>query len=99
EVEVLGGPASNASPQRLRVRGVQVHNQPAPQAVAGERTALNLAGVPKDELSRGMTLVKPGNFRTTTRADVQVDLLESAKPLKDRARVHFHSFTSETIAE
>jgi selenocysteine-specific elongation factor len=78
---------------------VQVHNQPAAQAVAGERTALNLAGISKDELSRGMTLVKPGNFRTTIRADVQINLLESAKTLNDRARVHFHSFTSEVIAE
>jgi selenocysteine-specific elongation factor len=96
EVEVLGGAAT---PQRLRVRGVQVHNQPAVQAMAGERTALNLAGVSKDELSRGMTLVAPGNFRSTTRADVQIELLEDAKPLRDRARVHFHSYTSETVAE
>ncbi|MCU1308356.1 MAG: selenocysteine-specific translation elongation factor SelB [Acidobacteriaceae bacterium] len=95
EVEVLGA----ATPQKLRVRGVQVHNQPAVQAVAGERTALNLAGVSKDELSRGMTLVAPGNFRSTTRADVQIELLEDAKPLRDRARVHFHSYTSETVAE
>ena len=30
--------------------------------------------------------------------DVELSLLPSAKPLKDRARVHFHSYTSETIA-
>ena len=36
--------------QRVRVRGVQVHGQPAEQAVAGQRTALNLAGVTTQEL-------------------------------------------------
>jgi selenocysteine-specific elongation factor len=98
QVEVLPGGARGAT-QMLRVRGVQVHNQSAAQAVAGERTALNLAGVSKGELSRGMTLVSPGNLRSTNRADVQITMLEGSKPLRDRARVHFHSFTSELIAE
>ncbi|MGA2348512.1 MAG: selenocysteine-specific translation elongation factor, partial [Candidatus Sulfotelmatobacter sp.] len=42
--------------QRVRVRGVQVHGQSADSAVAGQRTALNLAGASTDDLSRGMTL-------------------------------------------
>ena len=33
------------SGSRVRVRGVQVHGKPADQAIAGQRTALNLAGV------------------------------------------------------
>ncbi|HVP42965.1 MAG TPA: selenocysteine-specific translation elongation factor [Terriglobales bacterium] len=85
--------------RRIRVRGVQVHGQTADKAVAGQRTALNLAGVSTEELSRGMILAAPGLFRTTKRVDVSLSLLPSAKPLKDRARVHFHSYTAETIAE
>lgn len=85
--------------QRLRIRGVEVHGQPADQAVAGQRTALNLAGVTKEDLERGMTLAPPATFHTTWRADVSLSLLPSAKPLKDRARVHFHAYTSETLAE
>jgi selenocysteine-specific elongation factor len=46
-----------------------------------------------------MTLVEPAQFRSTTRADVEITLLADAKPLSDRARVHFHSYTSETVAE
>ena len=85
--------------RRVRVRGVQVHGQQADRALAGQRTALNLAGVATDDLARGMTLAPPETFRTTTQLDVSLSLLRSAKPLKDRARVHLHAYTSETIAE
>jgi selenocysteine-specific elongation factor len=87
------------SRKRARVRGVQVHGSAADQAMAGQRTALNLAGVQMEELSRGMTLAAPGVFEPTQRFEVQISLLKDAKPLKNRARVHFHAFTSETIAE
>jgi selenocysteine-specific elongation factor len=85
--------------KRVRIRGVEVHGAAAEQAVAGQRTALNLAGIEKDDLSRGMTLAPPEMFRPTKRIDVSLTLLASAKPLKDRARVHFHAYTAETIAE
>jgi selenocysteine-specific elongation factor len=82
----------------LRVRGVQVHGQPAEQAVAGQRTALNLAGVSTQELARGMLLAPPSTFHPTSRLDVSLTLLPSAKPLKDRARLHLHAYTFETVA-
>ncbi len=85
--------------KRLRVRGVQVHGAAAEQAIAGQRTALNLAGVETAELARGMMLTPPRMFRPTKRVSVTLDLLRSAKPLRDRARVHLHAFTAETIAE
>ncbi|HSE50451.1 MAG TPA: selenocysteine-specific translation elongation factor, partial [Terriglobales bacterium] len=85
--------------KRVRVRGVQVHGASADAARAGQRTALNLAGVDKAELARGMVLAPPKVFRATKRLDVALTLLPSAKPLKDHARVHFHAFTAETIAE
>jgi selenocysteine-specific elongation factor len=87
------------SRKRARVRGVQVHGSAADQAIAGQRTALNLAGVQMEELSRGMTLAAPGVFEPTQKFEVQISLLKDAKPLKNRARVHLHAFTSETIAE
>lgn len=86
------------SGRRVRVRGVQVHGKSAEQAVAGQRTALNLAGATTDELARGMMLAPVSTFHDSSRLDVDLSLLSSAKPLKDRARVHFHSYTSETIA-
>jgi len=84
--------------KRVRVRGLQVHGKSAELALAGQRTALNLASATTEELARGMTLAPPETFHATSRVDVELSLLPSAKPLKDRARVHFHSYTSETIA-
>jgi len=84
--------------KRVRVRGVQVHGKSAERAVAGQRTALNLAGATTEELARGMMLAPASTFHATSRVDVELSLLASAKPLKDRARVHFHSYTSESIA-
>jgi selenocysteine-specific elongation factor len=86
--------------RRVRVRGVQVHGQTADAAVAGQRTALNVAGASTDDLLRGMTLAPHAIFEPTRRADVRLRLLASApRALKDRARVHFHSYTMEAVAE
>jgi len=93
EVEVL------PSARRLRVRGVQVHGAAAERAVAGQRTALNLADVEPAELKRGVVLAHPGLFRATAALDVVLDLLPSARPLKHRAPVHFHAGTAEIEAE
>jgi selenocysteine-specific elongation factor len=84
--------------KRVRVRGIQVHGQAAEQAEAGQRTALNLAGVTTQELARGLVLAPPSTFHPTSRPDVSLTLLPSAKALKDRARVHLHAYTFETIA-
>jgi selenocysteine-specific elongation factor len=85
--------------KRVRVRGVQVHGAPAETAAAGQRTALNLAGLSIEDLARGMTLATADTFRSTSRVDALLSLLPSAKPFKDGARVHFHAYTTETIAE
>ena len=69
----------------IRVRGVQVHGQASEQAVAGQRTALNLAGVTTQDLARGMVVAPPSTFHATSRVDVSLALLPSARALKDRA--------------
>src|SRR5215471_14168808 len=85
--------------KRARGIGVQLRGASAEQASAGQRTALNLAGVPLEELARGMTLAALGQLDASHKFEVQISLLKDAKPLKDRARVHLHAFASETIAE
>jgi selenocysteine-specific elongation factor len=87
------------SGRRLRVRGVQVHGSKAGRALAGQRTAVNLADVEPAELTRGDVLSEPGRFRAAKQVDCRLDLLASAKPLKHRAPVHFHSGTAEIEAE
>ena len=95
EQEVEAYPAG----RRLRVRGVQVHGSGAGRAVAGQRTAVNLADIEPSELARGDVLSEPGTFRAVKQVDCRLQLLASAKPLKHRAPVHFHSGTAEIEAE
>lgn len=85
--------------QRLRVRGVQVHGSAVQRATAGQRTALNVAGIETADLQRGMMLAEAGRFQGTRQVDCTFDLLPSAKPLKHRAPVHFHAGTAEIEAE
>jgi len=84
---------------RLRVRGIEVHGEERERAVAGQRTALNLAGPAVSELATGMTLAEPGRFQATQTVDGRFSLLHSAPPLKHRATVHLHAGTARVIAE
>jgi len=85
--------------ERLRVRGVQSGGKAVERATPGRRTAVNLAGIEHTALKRGMVLAAPGKFRKTRRIDVRLELLPSARKMKQGARVHFHAGTAETIAE
>jgi selenocysteine-specific elongation factor len=85
--------------KRLRVRGLHSGGKQIERAVAGQRTAVNLAGIEHEEITRGMVLAAAGLFEATQRVDARVTLLGSAPPLKNRARVHFHQGTAEAIAE
>jgi selenocysteine-specific elongation factor len=84
--------------RRTRVRNVQVHGASAEKALAGQRTALNLANIAVEEMARGMVLTAAEQFLPTRRVDVKLELLSGAPPLKNHARVHFHAHSAETIA-
>ncbi|MBL8177476.1 MAG: selenocysteine-specific translation elongation factor [Bryobacterales bacterium] len=85
--------------RRVRVRGIQVHGKPVTKALAGQRTAVNLGGIDHSELHRGMVLTDPQRFSAAAIVDCSIDLLPTAKPLRHRAPVHFHSGTAEIEAE
>ncbi len=83
----------------VRVRQVEVHDEPVAAAVAGNRTAVAIHGAARDEISRGDWFVTPGSFRATEVLDVRLRTLESAgKPLASRARVRLHLGASEILA-
>ena len=84
--------------KRVRVRGIEVHNAPAERATAGQRTALNLAGIDAREITRGMVLAAPGVFQPTSTLDCSLTLLRGARPLKNHTQVHFHCGTAEMLA-
>jgi len=82
---------------RAKVRGVQVHGRAVDRAVAGQRTAINLAGVELGDVSPGETLSAPGALSVTRRIDAEVTLLSGATPLKHGGRVRLHHGTTEVL--
>ncbi|MDT3700596.1 MAG: selenocysteine-specific translation elongation factor [Thermincola sp.] len=82
-----------------RVRGVQVHSEKVEKAGAGQRVAVNLAGLECEEIGRGSVLVAPGYLRPSHRLDLRIRLLAGEeKPLVNRARVRVHLGTAEILA-
>jgi selenocysteine-specific elongation factor len=79
----------------VRVRSVEVHDQPVERAEPGQRVAVSLPGVERTELHRGEALVEPGAYPVGYRLDVVLDELE---PIADGARVHVHHGTAEIPA-
>ncbi|MFZ5597449.1 MAG: selenocysteine-specific translation elongation factor [Bacillota bacterium] len=78
-----------------RVRNIHVHGQKVEEAGEGQRVALNLAGVEAEQVTRGNVVCAVGTMRPTFRMDVRIQLLDSAKPLKNRARVRLYLGTAE----
>src|SRR5205807_116113 len=85
--------------RRLRVRGVQVYGETANRARGGERTAVNLMDIEPAEIERGMALSEAGRFHPVKLFDAKLDLLPSAKPLKNNAPIHLHIGSAEIEAE
>jgi selenocysteine-specific elongation factor len=84
------------SERKARVRGLQVHGDTVGFAAAGQRTAMNLAGVLVEDLARGDVLVREGTLRSTRLAHVAIQLLDGAS-LKYDARVRVHAGSAEVL--
>jgi selenocysteine-specific elongation factor len=69
----------------VRVRSVQVHDQPVEEAQAGQRVAVNLPAIERGELRRGNALVEPGYYPVSYRLDV---VLEELEPIPAAVKVH-----------
>ncbi|MFA4016319.1 MAG: hypothetical protein RUDDFDWM_001422 [Candidatus Fervidibacterota bacterium] len=84
---------------RTRIRSMQVHGNSVERAFAGQRVAMNLVGIEREEISRGCVVTEIGYMKPTNRIVAKLRLLENAKkPLKDGAPVRLHIGTGEWIA-
>ena len=83
--------------REVRVRGLHIHGKSVNEALAGQRTAINLAGIETSEIVCGSWLAEPGLLRETYRIDISLNLLHSAKSLAQRTRVRIHHGTAEVI--
>jgi selenocysteine-specific elongation factor len=87
------------SGRRVRVRGLQQHNQKVDAAQPGSRVAANLVGVEKEDLHRGEVLARSGTVTVTRRVDASVRVLrDSPRPLRHGAQVLLHTGTVEVSA-
>jgi len=99
--QVSAGDAVRVLPRGLsaRVRSVQIHDIAVERADAGQRVALNLAGVGWREVSRGDVVCADGSaLRPTYLVDAAVRLEPSALPLERGTRIHVHHGTREVPA-
>jgi selenocysteine-specific elongation factor len=81
-----------------RVRSIQVHGEPREAALAGERTSLQITGIPLEDLHRGLELLTPGAFLATTRLAARFTLLEGAPAaLSGYVPVRLHLYASEAV--
>ncbi len=81
-----------------KVRGIQIHNQSATIAEAGQRTAINLQGVERNTIVRGVVLARPRTLKPSIRLDVCLEYLSNNnRRLKNRNLVRFHVGTNEVI--
>ncbi|HWE34087.1 MAG TPA: selenocysteine-specific translation elongation factor [Solirubrobacteraceae bacterium] len=79
--------------RRVRVRSVQVHDEPVETAQAGQRVAVNLTGMQRDEVARGDVLTDAAELRPTYLIDAQLDI-----DADHGDRVQVHHGTRETPA-
>ncbi|HMC33318.1 MAG TPA: SelB C-terminal domain-containing protein, partial [Myxococcales bacterium] len=88
-----------AKARGVRVRGVQVHGSAVDKALAGQRTAANLAGIEVQDAPRGAALVQAGTLQSVGAAqvlDIELELLPwAARPLRNRARLLAHIGTAQ----
>ncbi len=81
-----------------RVRGIQVYGKEEDICEAGQRAALNLAGIEKEEIRRGCVLAPAGSLKTGRGINVRIKLLEQGQRIvKNQSRLHFYSGTSQML--
>ena len=86
-------------PKELRVRSLHAQNRSTDTAHAGQRCAINLAGIERDQLQRGHWLALPGIASVSDRLDVELHLWHAEpRAIRSGTRVHVHLGTTASPA-
>ena len=86
-------------PKELRVRSLHAQNRSTGSAHAGQRCAINLAGIERDQLQRGHWLAQPGIASVSDRLDVELHLWHAEpRAIRSGTRVHVHLGTTASPA-
>lgn len=90
---------AQAPAQRWRVRSLHSHNRSLERAQAGQRCAVGLVGLERQQVERGMTLCDPAIALSSQRLDVWLRVAPSAeRPLRSGTLVHLHLGTQDVLA-
>lgn len=83
----------------LRVRSIHAQNRSSDTGSAGQRCALNLAGIDKDAIARGDWVADARCFLASRNVDVELRLLSSADaPLRAWSPLHIHLGAAHHVA-
>ena len=69
---------------KANVREIQVHNTKVPEAFPGQRVAINLRGIKRDQMQRGDILTRPGSIKPTTSIYARIHILNHVQKLPKR---------------
>lgn len=84
----------------VKVRGLQVHGEPAEQARAGQRVAVNLGGIEAEKIRRGQVLTAPGQLQASQYLDARLEVIaKSPRPLRNRSRIRLYMGTEEALGK
>ena len=85
--------------KRAKIRNIQTYHEDAKEAFAGERVALNLQGIEKQDIERGTIIGRPGSLITAGRVDAAFKYLKLPfKPIKNDSILRFHIATTQEEA-
>lgn len=85
---------------RVKIRGIQSHGKDVDTAIAGQRTAINLSGVKKEEIDRGDVLATEKAVSVTNMLDVKLKVFSSSdKIILNNSRVHVYAGSKEALAK
>ncbi len=83
-----------------RIRNLQVHGKNVETAYAGQRVAINLAGLKKSDIQRGDAVAKPGSVRVSRMLDVRLkNLADSGRIIQNDSQVHLFHGAAELLAK
>ena len=81
-----------------KIRNIQVYGTDEEECCAGQRVAINLSNVKKQEVRRGCVLAPVNSMKNTNLLDVKLEMLKSSpRILTNRARLHLFTGTSEVL--
>ena len=83
-----------------KVRGIQTYGSDTDEAVAGQRTAVNLSSIKKENAPRGSVLAAPGAVTVTNMLDVELRVFKSSdRQILNNSRIHLYTGSKEVLAK